>query len=75
MSEQTDETILAVGQAHKNYAIVKQLKKRIEYYDTEIKHEEDNLKNITSGFKDYTYRLIDRLKDKKKELQALLVSE
>ena len=48
------------------------MKKRIEYYDKEIKHEENNLKNIASGFKDYTYRLIDKMKDKKQELQKIL---
>ena len=54
-----------------NKKIVNHLKEIIKILEIEIKTEEDNLKNIADGFKEMTYRMIDRMKSEKKVLEKL----
>ncbi len=61
-----------LGEIRKYQEVYEHLKNRIEELDKIIKREETNLKNITDGFQDYTYRYIAKIKDQRKELQKIL---
>ncbi len=56
----------------KRQIIVNKIKEIIKELDVEIKGEEDNLKNIASGFQEMTYRMIDRMKSEKKVLERIM---
>ena len=61
-----------MNQVIQNQKLQELIEKRIEELDTRIVKDETNLKNITNGFKEMSYRLIERMVSEKIELQKLL---
>jgi len=55
-----------------NQKVVERLKKRIAELEQEIKEEEENLSNVSQGFKEMQYRYIDSMERTNKELQKIL---
>jgi len=51
--------------------IIKRLDEIIKELESDIEKEEKNLKNIASGFKEMTYKMIDKMKSEKKLLQRI----
>jgi len=58
-------------ECEENKKIVNHLKEIIKMLEIEIQKEEENLKNIADGFKEMTYRMIDRMKSEKNVLEKL----
>ena len=55
--------------------IVERLKKRIEEITELLVKEEKNLPNVSTGFRDFTYRYIEKQTEMKLELQKILGEE
>ena len=52
--------------------LIKLLEEGIKDLEKSINDEENNIINVTQGFKEYTYKLIQRLKSEKEILEKLL---